>query len=225
MTKLLVSLALYSVPTMASIPNPSSPNAAHRDYRKETEAVLALRLPAENRMSALRALGPHIFDVLEQLNEDRSQTLQVRWRALTALGELNPQKALPILQKGLVSSDWFQRNASLLALQFGSRETALTAAARLLEDPSLIVRTSAVQVMTQFHDKEHEDLLWKKLYSAENFSHGQSLWIRKYIARALVQIATPKSLPKLQRMRDDEDAEIREIAEQRVSRTESLEGL
>jgi HEAT repeat protein len=208
MIQLLMTALLFVGSAFGSIP-PS-------DIHKETDALLALRLPPENRIAALRSLGPQAFSILERLNADREQNLQVRWRALTALGELEPQKALPLLQKGLLSPDWFQRNASLLALQFGARQHALAAAAKLMDDPSLIVRTSAVQVMTRFNGKEHEDLLWKKLYSSENFSHGQSLWIRKYIAKALVQIGTAKSETKFQKMLADADPEIREIALQRT---------
>ena len=52
----------------------------------------------------------------------------------------------------------------------------------------MIVRTSAVKAINASNDPSAKDLLWEALYSQQNYRKGRSLWIRKHIARGLVDL-------------------------------------
>ena len=178
----------------------------------EADLILALRLPLETRVQTIKGLGESALDRLKALSADSSQPLQIRWRAVTALGRLGNKKAAPFLEKALKSSDWLMRNAALLALGQMDRARGLAAASASMEDPALVVRTTAVKIIGDLDGKEKQDLLWQKLFAKENFHNGQSLWIRKHIADLLVRFARPGWESKFQKILEDEDESLHPFA-------------
>ncbi len=175
------------------------------------DAVLALRLPLEKRIEVLKTIRQP-FATLKTVSEDSSQPLQVRWRSLTALSRIDPERSIPILQANLSSKEWFLRNAALIALKNCSRPRAIEAASSLLSDPALVVRTSAVQVLSDLNAAESSGVLWKKLFAEENFRNGQSLWIRKHIAQTLLQFSNRGSRNQFQDLLKDKDSTLHPMA-------------
>lgn len=182
------------------------------------DLIEALKLPTEQRIQTLQVEKSVLIPKLQALGLDNTQPLQVRWRALTSLGHMNNSKVWEMLESNLKQSEWFVRNASLIALQKGPRKRALNAAEKLMDDPALVVRTAAVQVISQLKGSEKSEILWKKLFSSENYRNGESLWIRKHIAQALSQFAKPGSQSHFRKMLEDSDPEIHEIAIATVER-------
>lgn len=186
---------------------------------KNSELILALRLPLETRIKAVQALGEGGFESLQKMSMDESQPLQIRWRAVTAMGRVSAKKSIPFLEKALKSSDWLMRNAALLALSHADRARGLAAATAMLEDPALVVRTSAVQVIDELNGTEKLDLLWQKLFAKENFHNGHSLWIRRHITDLLAKYAKPGWEAKFQRVLEDEDEALHPMAIQALEKT------
>lgn len=180
MWRIAFGLVFVGSPTFAAVQS---------DVLQKT--VVALRQPVEDRISALKNQGDAGFEALKQLAFDSKQALQLRWRALTMLPRVNALKAEAPLAEAAQSSEWFMRNAALVAMEQTKRAFTLKWAEKLLDDPALVVRTAAVQTLTAIHAVEKKDLLFQKLYSAENFHRGHSLWVRKHIAKALQQMASP----------------------------------
>ncbi len=183
MKGLLFSILLGgSLGVEAAVP----PNAAmSTEY---TSIIESLQLPRKNRLVNL-AKRPLILEHLHQLALDEKQSLKIRWRAITAMGEMAPLKSQPYLEKLLVRKEWFLRNAAMIGISHSDRPTVIKWAGELMNDRSLMVRTAAVQAIKKVKGVELQDLLWEKINSKENFHKGKSLWIRKYIADALASFA------------------------------------
>ena len=191
---LALSLMVFSLPTLAAV----QPNILQK-------TVVALRQPVEDRISALKNQGDAGFEALKQLAFDSNQALQLRWRALTMLPRVNAVKAEAPLAEAAQSSEWFMRNAALVAMEQTQRTFTLKWAEKLLDDPALVVRTAAVQTLTAIHAIEKKDVLFQKLYSPENFHRGHSLWVRKHIAKALQQMASPGEEQQFAKLLKDKD--------------------
>lgn len=108
-----------------------------------------------------------------------------RWKALTLLTHIDREKAFPLLEKALVSKEWYMRNAGLVGIEHLNPLEAKKAARKLLKDKALVVRSAAVQVLAKDFVTSDRGLLWEQLYDKKNFRKGQSLWIRSQVLAVL----------------------------------------
>lgn len=181
------------------------------------EILMALRLPMENRILALKK-RPGSFEQLKKMSFQDSQSLQTRWRALTAMARLDFGAARASLEKALQSDEWFMRNAALVTLVSGDKTMALKWSLKLLNDPALVVRTAAVQNLRDLKDRRAREDLLKAFRDPQNFKGGQSLWIRHHIARALSDMAIPGEEAFLIRLLAENDNRIHPWAIQGLER-------
>lgn len=149
----------------------------------------ALGLPLPNAMKALSSQGVSGYKNLQSLAFSLEQPIEVQWKALMMLSVLGGNLSLPQLEAAASSDQWYMRNAALMNLSRVNRDKAVQWARKLLTDPSLIVRTSAVQTIKDLHDTESADALWTQLYNRQNFRQGQSLWVRRRITETLADFA------------------------------------
>ncbi len=170
--------------------------------------LLAIRLPFENRIQALKELGPQGLVELERLAFDESQTLSIRWKSLTSLARLQGPKGLKVLEKAIARPEWFMRNAAVVASVNLDRRKALEWSRQLLSDEALVVRTAAVQNLVTLGSRGEKDLLWKELNAPRNFRAGKSLWIRRHIAKALSDSADSSDSARFAKMLQDQDARL-----------------
>lgn len=186
----------------------SATAAVSKDAAKPDQKELitsALRLPFENRLAALKAQGPETLKLLEALAFDPKQSLNTRWKSLTALGRLKGKAALSAMQKALASDEWFMRNAALLALPNVDSEVAESSAKDMLQDGALVIRTAAVDVLDQLRSPGARELMWRELYAERNYRGGQSLWIRRHIARTLSRHARDEEVARFAKLLKDDD--------------------
>lgn len=151
-------------------------------------------------VSRVRGLGD-----LEKVAFNSEASLRQRWTAVTQSVEMHGDQARPILEKALVSSDWFVRNAALVVLPKMDRTWAVRRSKDLLSDRALVVRTAAVQSLNQLNAIEAESLLWEKLYSSENFRNGKSLWVRRHIVELLARFSSREKKDSFVEILKDED--------------------
>lgn len=189
-------LLLFSQLSIASISKKDifTQKSSKQNFKKIAKkdlklAIMALRLPYPNRLDALKKQGDNAFWALKKLAFDERQSLNVRWRAITVIARFPHKDALIVLEAALIHKKWFMRNAAILAMVNRNRSKALDWSQKLLSDKALVVRTAAVQTIHRLEGRETETLLWRKLYSRENFIKNKSLWIRKYIVSALASFA------------------------------------
>ncbi len=194
-----IFIQLLVLPSFATIALHSS-NPVTR-----SETLVALGLPLENRISALRSEGAAGYKNLIMLMNDDSAPMEARWRAVTAMGRIGGRLSLPELKQALHSKVWYLRNAALISSVQIDRDQALQWAKELLSDKALVVRSAAVDVMTQYKDGNSKNLLWQKLSAKENFRGKQSLWIRRKIVESLAQIEENGSEQKFGVLLSDRD--------------------
>ncbi len=207
-TLVFAFVMLTSYSAFAAVPRSLSPASSN----KYTLVREALKLPLENRIQALRSQGPQAASTLNTLIFDRAQPLEVRWRSLTVLPHLNQRLGATAVEKALESDEWYLRNAATLALPSLPRSQAVDLSAKLLSDPALVVRTAAAQNLLKLNAREKEWLLWEKLSATENFRNGESLWIRRHLARALAEMAKSGSEQKFVSMLRDRDNRLHPFA-------------
>lgn len=153
---------------------------------------------------------------------DQKKLLEIRWRAVTTLGRAYAYKSKGLLEKAMLSREWFMRNAALVVLPYNDRDWARSWAEKLLSDPALVVRTAAVQVLRQLHATESRMLLWQKLSDRENFHRGQPLWIRRHIIETLEQFSNIEDEDRFKLAKEDLDVEVKSVAERAFNKIESL---
>lgn len=207
---LLVQLPTDAAPVSGKLE--VAPPAAILTGPYRDRAIRALRQPLSERLVMIKTLGEKGIATLKELAFDNQESLETRWRATTALGQVWPKEALPVLEKALSSDEWFMRNAAMIALTHGSRAKALEWSEKLLDDKALVVRTAAVQAADRINAKELSEKLWARLHAKENFRNNQSLWIRKHIVRTLSKFGRPDDTPKFISLLRTNDSELHPYA-------------
>jgi hypothetical protein len=168
----------------------------------------ALSMPLGNRLLVLRDQGPNGYRNLVKIMQDEKQPMEVRWRAVTAIGRIGGAESKPEILKALESPQWFMRNAGLVSMVSVDREAAVTWARRLLSDKALMVRVAAVEALERMRDTESNNLLWAKLYATENYKGKQSLFIRRKIVESLAKMESRGVEGKFVRLLDDKDVSL-----------------
>jgi HEAT repeat protein len=178
----------------------------------------ALNLPTPNALKVLSAQGSGGYKNLVKLAFAADQSIDTQWKALVLMSILGGELSLPQLERAATSDQWYRRNAALIGFSKVSREKSLQWARKMLTDPSLIVRTSAVETLRLFHDVESVNLLWTELYHERNFKSGQSLWVRRHIVEALSEFAKQGDEAKLIGVLKDADDSLYRPAVQGLER-------
>ena len=190
----------------------------------------------ENRQSIVLANPKHYKEELSKVAFDKDEHLSYRWRALTSLARIFKSDAKLHLAKAIDSSDWFMRDAALKAAVAIELPEANVWSRKLISDPSLVVRTSAVKNLSKLEDVNNRELLWGALNAKQNFKNGQSLWVRKHIVQSLANIekksANKEDIKKYIELLSDSDESLYQPAMQAlynitgkkiVQNTDSLE--
>lgn len=194
----------------------------------------ALTLPSSHRIHALLLQGVHGYQNLQSIAFDSKASLESRWRALMAMGEIGRKHALPDLERGLASKLWFMRLAALKALShIDSAKASFSARYFVEKDPSLLVRSGSVEVIRRLQDRKSLPLLWKILYSKKNYLRGESLSIRRRVIDTIANLSSPSDSARfIKALRRDGETLHKDfiVALERVNRLrlgeeeESLEG-
>lgn len=177
----------------------------------------SLNRPLEERLSELRA-QPEAYKNLQAIAFKKSNGMDMRWKALTALGRLGGDKSRADLEKAMKSQEWFMRNAGLVAFSKMDRAASLAWARRLLSDKALVVRSAAVDVIANAKDTGSSSILWQKLYAKENYKRKQSLFIRRRIVEALADIEGKGRESKFIAILQDKDESLHEPAIEALER-------
>ena len=170
-------------------PDQNAPGNKKYSSSDEQNIKMILQLPLENRNQALQNYGSKSFPVLRNLFSDEKQNMQIRWSALTSMARLYPEASLSIVTKALQHPIWFIRNAGLVALKIINPPKAIQWAGAMLNDPSLVVRTAAVQIIHDQKASQYKPQLLEKLNAKDSFHKNRSLWIRHHIVSALASFA------------------------------------
>ncbi len=112
-----------------------------------------------------------------------------RWNSLVKAADLANVEQINIIKDFSKSSEWYMRNASLVALAKVNLPEAQKQAKLLMNDPALVVRSAAVDVLAMELSEENKNLLFNELSKPYNFNKKNSLWIRKQIIEKFFNVA------------------------------------
>ena len=163
----------------------------HISQKDSHNIRMILSLPLKNRKQALSNYGLSSFAILTKLVLSNKEAMPVRWKALTSLARLYPEKSRPLVLMALRSSKWFLRNAGLIAMEIMDPKEGLRWAGDFLDDPSLIIRTAAVDMIKKHKANQYKIHLLAKLNAPDSFHKNTSLWIRHHIVSALADFYEP----------------------------------
>lgn len=150
-------------------------------------------------------------------------TIEQKWAILNDLKNKSPEFAKEIYLSCIESTDWVLRVGGLKFLATLDVHTTLEKAKKLLsEDPSLLVRSAAADVLVENGLTRAKETLWAALEDSKNFHKGHSLWVRKNIASALKTVAEQTENPKWEKLLYDSDTKIREFAVEALERSNKL---
>ncbi|HEX4922480.1 MAG TPA: HEAT repeat domain-containing protein [Bdellovibrionales bacterium] len=172
----------------------------------------ALSKKSVERIATLRSKGPKMYRDLHKVAFDESQPYQIRWRALMSMAWMGQKESVRDLERALSSKDWFMRDGGLIALSKVEPTKGRVWARKLLADPALVVRTTAVKTIRELNDTESEARLWEELYRKNNYRGTQSLWVRRHIAEALADFSSKGTEMKFAALLDDSDRSLHEPA-------------
>ncbi len=167
------------------------PKSAPPSTADNRNIKMILNLPLENRKEALSRYPADVFVVLQRLVFSNKEKMPIRWKALTSLARLYPERSRRTVLKALNHPLWFLRNAGLIAMESIHTKESLRWAGRFLNDPSLIVRTAAVKLIQKHKARQYKFQLLEKLNAPDSFYKNQSLWIRRHIVSALSDFCDP----------------------------------
>lgn len=182
------------------------------------EVATALKGKPQQRWDSLKKLGKDGIKQLRQIAFGQQYTVEQRWKALSTLAMISGRECEPELEQALQHSDWFMRDAGLKSLEKVNPTKAKKWAKRLLNDPSLVVRSSAVKVIENLNDMSAKTILWEKLNSAQNYRGSQSLWVRHHIVGALSKFADKGEEVKFIQILNDRDQRLHKPATEALRR-------
>lgn len=190
-----------------------SPILVSAAVNPQTSVADILSLPEQNRKEVLKERGPQLFLKMVALAGSNETPMNLRWKTILALPEVDMQKAIPELVKISKSSVWHARNASLVALHSVRSEQTQAVAENLLSDPALVVRSAAVDVLKSYPQASVRLRLWEALNDPKNFRKAQSLWIRRQIMEVLAVYPKVHEQEQFVNLKTDRDLGVRQYAE------------
>jgi HEAT repeat protein len=97
--------------------------------------------------------------------------------------KIKKAESIADVKRALKSNQWFMRNAGLIALNSINPDLAFDEAKKQLDDPALVVRSAAVDLLSKHKSQEKgaevRELLWKELHAKRN-----KVKSKKYLMRA-----------------------------------------
>ncbi len=169
--------------------------------------------------------GAETYQQLKAKAFSDQEEMAIRWNSFMQMVKMKKAESIPDVKKALKSNQWFMRNAGLIALDSINPELAFDEAKKQLEDPALVVRSAAVDIISKNKSQkkiaEVRELLWKELHAKRNKVKSRSLWIRPQIGQYLAQNPQASERDKFLGLADEKDVEVKAYAEKSLEKLQS----
>ena len=197
--------------------------AAVSKKKMSDDVAFALRQPHEISVQTIKnARNDKNLQTLERMAFNDKWPLKTRWKSFMILTEIKGAKSLSQIKRALLSKTWYMRSAGLTALKNIDPQAAKKwAYNKLNNDPALLVRTKALEILKNEKSEKVKELFWKKVYSADSLHRNKSLWIRGDLARILLKEPRKKDLRRWVRLLHESDQELQTVASYALSKIKS----
>lgn len=154
-------------------------------------------------------LGPRAVPALGSVLRDAKSDFDKRWIAARALGKIGGSDSFEHL-KYTLEKDRFSmaRLAAISALKVLGDKSIVPSMVTALDDDAMVVRSAAADALAHLGDVSVAPALLAALDKEDNFYKGRSLWVRRHIVRALGELESRGSVPRLVEALDDKDGEV-----------------
>jgi HEAT repeat protein len=182
-----------------------------KKYRNHTIRILKIlntnSLHSEYKYRALKKIGKKALPALKKIYSDESVSFKNRWISLMYFARIAGKKeGFKSLVAALGDRQWFIRSAAAKALGYMNSKRSVPYLIKVMKnDRSLVVRTSAVDALSQLKATRAFRPMIKCLYDPKNFYKGKVLWIRGHIVDAITRIDKTRATRYLLSMLDDQD--------------------
>jgi HEAT repeat protein len=139
-------------------------------------------------------------------------SMSQRWAALLQATDLAHGNQLDEVKKFSQHSEWFLRNATLVALNKVDHTAAIATAKELISDKALVVRSAAVEILAQRMSSENKAILLKEIDKNYNFHKKSSLWIRPQILGKVAEVAVQDDRTLFAQYLFDTDRQVSELS-------------
>jgi hypothetical protein len=112
---------------------------------------------------------------------------QNRWQATMLLAQIMGQKSAPFIAKFIEHPNWMMRVASLKALLGLGQNKYVKVYRQALKDPSLIVRTQALDNVSKLGITSLGSDVWKMLYDESNYTGNIGNRKRTSIVKSVIK--------------------------------------
>lgn len=201
--KLCLFVLLLTPSLMAAVPGKIS----------DDNIALALRQPHEVAIQTIKNTSSQGLLTLQEMAFNDKWPMKTRWKSFMLLTQIKGKKSIPQIKKALLSKTWFMRSAGLTALKnIDSRAAKKWAYHKLDQDPALLVRMKALEILKDERGEKVKELFWKKIYSSDSRHRNKSLWIREDLARILMKKPRKKDLKRWVRLLHESDEGLQVVA-------------
>ncbi len=175
--------------------------------------VLALSVYTQAAVtSKVAETEPGNYAAQLSLAKNAALPMGTRWSALLKASDLASGDQVDDIRAFTKNSDWYMRNAAMMALAKMGGDNGINEAKQLIKDKALVVRSAAVDLIAAKFTSENRKILAEELGQSYNFKGTQSLWIRPQIMRLLSARASREDRTFFVRYLFDKDAKIAEMA-------------
>lgn len=172
----------------------------------------------QNRLSDVKRMGVEGYKNLRDISFAETEPMEQRWRATLAMAKIGQKESLVDLETVLKSPTWYMRSAGLMGMALIDPSLSERKAKVLLsQDPALLVRASALQVLSQKKVMDR-DFLWKELSNPINFRRGRSLSLRTSILQLLAKQPLANEKSKFALLKNDSHPEIKKLSQNALIR-------
>ncbi len=189
---------------------------------KNMLAVLCLFISVST-LASIPKLEQKDFASLLKTANNTARPMTERWQSLIKAGEIAEPEQIIKIQEFSKSSDWFMRNASLVALETIHADYGIEQAKILIQDKALVVRSAAVKTLTKKNSLDVRRILAGEMSKPYNYSGQQSLWIRSQIMQQLAKTATSQDRQFLARHLFDTDKKVVQLSASALEKISSVQ--
>lgn len=172
----------------------------------------------EGKESVIKKMGPEAYKHMRDIMLSSNESMEHRWKAALAMAKVGGPQSIPDLEIALKNSQWYMRAAGILGMSIADRKVGAQKAKELMRnDPALLVRATALQVLAQ-QPKVDKEFLWSEIQNPMNFNNGKSLPIRVSILKVLDKALNHTDTDRLMALSREDNKDIQGFARDSLNR-------
>lgn len=132
-----------------------------------------------------------------KIASDEKERDELRWASLYGIARMRGKQSLPLVRPFARHKNWLLRDAALKAMAALSATEMQSEFEYALKDKALVIRTTAVDVISHLRLQSCAPKLVEALFDPINYRREKPLWIHQHILTALREMNYKRATPRL----------------------------